>query len=183
MLDYCVVALPKLDNQEDIQRLREAYDPWFYQIQPYIIVVPAFTPSTLDDLEAVSTFLSQARRHQPPIAVKFFRCVERGERLVCPIEAGRDDLFALHRNLVGNPPSRLLTGEEDFDPAVVIGRVGDPDRRIEALQEANRIGRTVGLIDAVSLIAIEQSGQLRLVAGYPFGIGRVDYFDLGAGMD
>ncbi|HDQ99552.1 MAG TPA: hypothetical protein ENN51_04615 [candidate division WOR-3 bacterium] len=181
VLSYSVCVLPKLDNQEEVRRLRERYDPWFYQVQPYIVVVPSFTPATLDELEAVSAFLSQARRKQPPVALKFFRCVERGDRLICPVESGREELAALHRAMSGATPDRLLTGEEAFDPGMVVCRVPDPDRRIEALQEANRIGRTVGLVDAVSLVGIEPSGQLRLIAGYPFGIGRVDYFDLSAG--
>ena len=31
-LQYSIVVLPKLDNEAEIQRLREKFDPWFYQI-------------------------------------------------------------------------------------------------------------------------------------------------------
>lgn len=177
LLEYCIVVQPKLDNQEEIQLLREKYDPWFYQVQPYITIVPGFTPATLDQLESVTSYLSQTRRHQPPIAVKCYKCIERDDRLVFPVEEGREGLLALHEALLGAAPASLLADEAPFDPGLVIGRVPDPDQRIEALHEANRLGRTIGLIDAFSLIAVEQSGQFRLVAGYPFGIGRVDYFD------
>ncbi|MFO7675112.1 MAG: hypothetical protein R6X12_02170 [bacterium] len=180
VLEYCVAALPKLDNQEEIQLLREKYDPRFYQTRPYIAIVPAFRPATLDELESVSAFLSQARRRQPPVAVTFLRCVEVGDRLVCPVATGQEGLAALQRRMLGASPGPSLTGEPPPEPVLVIGRVSDPDRRIEALTEANRLGRTLGLIDSVSLIGIEQSEDLRLVASYPFGIGRVDYFDTSA---
>jgi hypothetical protein len=183
VLAYSLVVLPKLDNEEEIQSLREKYDPWFYQVRPYITIVPPFTPATLDELEAVAGFLSEARRRQPPVAVSFYRCVEVDDRLICPVGDGREGLVALHRHLLGAAPVSLLTGEREFEPALVIGRVPDPDRRLEALHEANRLGRTLGLIDAVSLIGIEPSGRLRLIASYPFGIGRVDYYDIDAGAD
>jgi hypothetical protein len=70
-----------------------------------------------------------------------------------------------------------LVDDEAYEPHLVVGRVQDPDMRAEALAEANKLGRTLGIIDAVSLIAIEQDGGLKLVASYPFGVGRVDYFD------
>ncbi|MFO7638499.1 MAG: hypothetical protein R6X14_04225 [bacterium] len=178
LLEYCVVVLPKLDNQEEIQLLREKYDPWFYQVQPYITIVPSFAPATLDQFESVTGYLSQTRKRLEPVVVHCYRCVERGDRLVCPVESGREELLTLHDSLLGCAPAGLTAVGGEFEPGLVVGRVPDPDRRIEALQEANRLRRTIGLIDAVSLIGIEPSGQLRLVAGYPFGIGRVDYFDL-----
>ena len=64
-----------------------------------------------------------------------------------------------------------------YEPRLVVGSVSDPEERARALAEANRIGRTLGIIDAVALVRINPDGGLKLVANYPFGIGRVDYFD------
>jgi hypothetical protein len=176
MLHYSVVVLPKLDNEQAIQRLREKYDPWFYQVRPYIPIIPPFTPATLDEIEQIGSFISIRRHKLHPIAITCHRCIEVGDQLVCPVENGKDELAALHVDLYGSD-SIPLVDDIAYEPRLVIGRVQDPNSRQEALREANRLGRTLGLVDAVSLIGIEPDGELRLVASYPFGIGRIDYYD------
>ncbi len=175
-LQYNVVVLPKLDNEEEIQELREKYDPWFYQIRPYVPMVLPFAPATLDEMQNVGDYISQARRKLHPVAISFHQCVESGDRLLFVIENGREELLELHHSLLGCEAA-VLVEEAGYEPLLVVGRVPDPGHRAQALHEANRIGRTLGIVDAVSLIRTEPSEELKLVANYPFGIGRVDYYD------
>ncbi len=175
-LQYGVVVLPKLDSEEEIQRIREEYDPWYYQISPYIPMVEPFTPATLGEMENVSDYISLARRGFHPFAVSFRACVEADDRLLLPLENGREELIVLRRNLVGPGTAEAMAGAE-YEPRLVIGRVPDPLRRSEALVEVARIGRILGVVDSVSLIEVAPNREMKLVANFPFGIGRVDYFD------
>jgi len=60
-----------------------------------------------------------------------------------------------------------------------IGHIGRIVKRTRAwaVAEANRLGRSLGVVDAVTLLRIEPDEEHRLVATFPFGIGRVDYCD------
>lgn len=176
VLQYSFVVLPKLDNEEEIQRLRERYDPWFYQIRPYIPIVSPFAPATLEEMQNVSDYISRARRKLHPIAVSFHQWMASGGRLFFVIEKGRKELLDLRRNLQGCDTFSLVEDIES-EPRLVVGRVPDSERRSQALIEANRIGRTLGIVDSFYLIGIEPSDELKLFASYPFGIGRVDYYD------
>jgi len=176
MLQYSVVALPKLDNQDQFQELRERYDPLFYQIRPHIALVPPFTPATLGELESVGEYISQARRHMHPVAISFHEYLEEEDRILCPVDKGKEELQQLHRNLHGSEVLSLVD-REGYEPRLVVSRIPEPARRKLAIAEIRRLGRTLGIIDALSLIGIEQGGDLKLVASYPFGVGRVDYFD------
>jgi len=177
---FSVVVLPKLDNEPEIQRLRAKYDPWYEHISPYIPVVLPFTPATLDDIQHVGDYISDARRRLHPLAVSFHDCREGGDRLYFVLETGRDELIELHRNLRGSEAG-LLVRDAGYEPRLVIGRVPDPQERAAVRAEANRIGRTLGVIDAVVMVRVDPDGELKLVANYPFGVGRVDYFEkLGA---
>ena len=175
-LQYSIVVLPKLDNEAEIQRLRERYDPWFYQIRPYIPVILPFTPATIDELQGVSDYISESRRKLHPRAISFHECVESGDRLYFVVEQGKDDIMALHHDLQGCEAASLVA-EGDYEPHLMLGRIPDPAKRALALHEARAIGRTLGIVDSVAMLRIGTDGELKLIANYPFGIGRVDYFD------
>lgn len=180
MPQFSVVVLPKLDNEEDIQRLRAKYDPWYRQISPYIPVVLPFTPATLEEVQHVGDYIGDARRRLHPLAVSLHECRESGDRLYFAVETGREELLELHRSLQGGDAG-LLVLDAGYEPRLVVGRVSDPLERAAAREEASRIGRTLGVIDAVVMVRIDPDGVLKLVANYPFGVGRVDYFEkLGA---
>jgi hypothetical protein len=174
---YCVVAFPKLDSETQIQELREQFPTWYYRVRPYVPVVLPFTPVTLDEIQNVSDHVGRVRRDLHPLAVSFSRCVERGELLIFEIEEGRDELIQLHTAMTGAEPLCLLDGAPAYEPQVWLGRVTDARQRTYALAEANRIGRSLGVVDAVTLLRIEPDEEHRLVAMFPFGIGRVDYYD------
>jgi hypothetical protein len=174
---YCVVAFPKLDSETQIQDLREQFPTWYYRVRPYVPVVLPFTPATLDEIQNVSEHVGRVRRSLHPLAISFSRCIERGDSLFFEIEEGRDELVQLHRAMVGAQPLSLLDGAPEYEPQVWLGRVTDARQRTYALAEAKRIGRSLGVIDAISLLRIEPDEEHRLVATFPFGIGRVDYYD------
>ncbi len=174
---YCVVAFPKLDSEAQIQELREQFPTWYYRVRPYVPVVLPFTPVTLDEIQNVSDHVGRVRRNLHPLAVSFSQCVERGEALFYVIEEGRDELIQLHTAMTGSEPLSLLDGAPAYEPQVWLGRVTDARQRAYALAEANRIGRSLGIVDAVTLLRIEPDEEHKLVAMFPFGIGRVDYYD------
>ena len=174
---YCVVAFPKLDSEAQIQELREQFPTWYYRVRPYVPVVLPFTPATLDEIQNVSEHVGRIRRSLHPLAISFSHCIERGESLFFQIEEGRDELIQLHAAMTGSEPLPLLSDAPVYEPQVWLGRVTDVRQRAYALGEVNRIGRSLGIIDAVTLLRIEPDEENRLVATFPFGIGRVDFYD------
>lgn len=174
---YCVVAFPKLDNEAQLARLREKYDPWPYRVRPYIPIVLPFSPANLDEIQNVSDHVSSARRQLHPLAIIAERCVSRGEYLCYEIEQGRDGVIAIHDRVVGGDPLPLLHDAGSFEPLVWVCRVPDPAQRPAALADAARNDRSVGIVDALSLIRIDPDEDLKLVAVFPFGIGRVDFYE------
>ncbi|UCG42003.1 MAG: hypothetical protein JSU73_08940 [candidate division WOR-3 bacterium] len=174
-LQYSVVVLPKLDNEAEIQRLREKYDPGFYQIRPHIPIILPFTPATIDELQGISDYISVSRRKLHARAISFHECIESGDRLFFVVDQGKGDIMALHHALQGCEVTSLVS-EGDYEPRLMLGRIPDPEQRGLALREAQTIGRTLGIVDSVSMLRISPHGELKLVANYPFGIGRVDHF-------
>ena len=174
---YCVTAFPKLDNEAQLQRLRERFDPAPYRVKPHIPVVLPFTPANLDEIQNVIDHVSTARRTLRPLAVSFHKCIERGEHLCFTLDEGQEGLAELHTRVAGVQPLPLLRDTPAYEPLVWLCRVPDQDRRAQALAEANRIGKSLGVVDALSVIRIEPDGDLSLMSVYPFGVGRVDYYD------
>ncbi len=174
---YCVVAFPKLDSETQIQDIREQFPSWYYRVRPYVPVVLPFTPATLDEIQNVSEHVGRVRRNLHPLAISFTRCVERGESLFFEIDEGREELIQLHRAMVGAEPLSLLTDTPVYEPQVWLGRVTDARQRPWALGEANHLGRSLGVVDAITLLRIEPDEEHKLVATFPFGIGRVDFYD------
>ena len=175
-LRYSIIVLPKLDSEKDIRRIREQHDPWHCQISPYIPMVVPFTPATFDEMETVSDYISLARREFHPFAVGFHKCFAADDRVLFPVEEGRGELVALQRSLAGPGTAAEVSGVE-YEPRLVVGRVPNPEARARVLDEMNRFGRMLGVVDSVALLALEPAGEMKLVAVYPFGIGRVDFFD------
>jgi len=174
---FLVAAFPKLDQEKELQRLREKYNAWLDANQPHIIVIQPFTPATLDEIQSTTEFISQARRRLHPLALSFRQCVEQGSYLVLNVEEGRDELLNLHRDIMGSEPLSLIKEGSSYQPVLVIGRISDPIERGRALAEANRLGRTLGILDALTLVKVEPDSHWHLAARFPFGIGRVDFYE------
>ncbi len=174
---FCVTAFPKLDNEAQLARLREKYDPAQFRVRPHIPIIPPFTPANLDDIQNVIDHVSTARRSLRPLAIAFYKCVERGEYLLGIIEQGREEVMALHTRIAGAQPVPMLQDSPSYEPLLWLFRVPDRVRRGLALAEVNRLGKTIGIVDAVSVVSIEADGEQKLAAVFPFGVGRVDYYD------
>ncbi len=174
---FCVTAFPKLDNEAQFQRLREKYDPAGFRVRPHIPIIPPFTPANLDEIQNVIDHVSTARRTLRPLAVSFYRCVEQGEYLFCIPDAGRDELLQLHTRVAGSQPVPMLADTSGYEPLLWLCRVPDPVRRSLALAEANRVGKSIGIVNALSVTKVEAGDEMKLVAVFPFGVGRVDYYD------
>ena len=172
---FSVVILPKLDNEPELQLLRERYDPRFYQIRPHITLVQPFTPATLDEIQNVSDHVSRVRRKLHPVRVVFRGCQEAGDRLFLTPSEGRETLVDIHREITGSDQT-LLIPDAGFDPWLLAARVPDATQRSQARVEIDRLLRTIGIVDALALVEVDLSGELRLVANYPFGIARVDHY-------
>ncbi len=174
---FSVTAFPKLDNEAQFQRLREKYDPAQFRVRPHIPIVLPFTPANLDEIQNVIDHVSTARRSLRPLAISFYKCVERGEYLFGIIEQGREEVVALHTRIAGAQPVPMLQDSTGYEPLLRLFRIPDQVRRSLALAEANRVGKTLGIIDALSLVRIEPDEEQKLVSVFPFGVGRVDYYD------
>lgn len=173
---YLVVAFPKLDNEAQIQRLRDGCATWEYSLRPYIPLVSPVVPATLDELQGFAEHIGRIRRNLHPFALTFYRAVERATSLLFVVERGRDNVLSLHREVYGGEPL-VIQGTGEYDPDLRLGRISDPTRRRQALTDLNQLGKTVGIIDALALLRSGPDDALHLALTLPFGVGRVDYHE------
>jgi hypothetical protein len=149
-------------------------------MRPHVSIVLPFIPANLDEMQSVTDLVALARRNLHAIAVSFHQCVERGDALFYVLDMGGTELVTLH-DLIHGGSTVPLQGTAAYEPLVWLGRVADPGQRPSAVAEANRIGRSLGVIDALSLLRIEPDETTKLVQDFPFGVGRVDYYDRPSG--
>jgi hypothetical protein len=173
---YSVVAFPKLDNEAQIQRLRERFGSWAYDLRPYVTVVLPFTPLDIDELQRVTDHIGAARRRMHPFAVSFHECSAVGDAVLLWAAEGREQLAELRNAVHGSEPL-TIQGTGEYHPALWLGRVRDAAELASAVAEVNRIGRTLGIVDSLSLVRGTPDDATRLVLAMPFGVGRVDYHD------
>lgn len=174
---YLVVVLPKLDAEAELLRLRDRYGGKPDAIAPYVPLSGVFTPSGLSEAASVNEYVSQARRRLHPIAVSFNSCFEQGDRLLLKLEQGADDLAALQRGIVGPEPTSFVASGKPPHLDLVLGQFADTQARAQVAAEVNRMGRILGVIDALVLLRIGPEDDWHLTAQFPFGIGRVDYYE------
>lgn len=174
---YAVFAYPRLDVESELQSLSERIESDSVQLKPYIPLIVPLTPITIDDLLSATEFVSQARRSLKPLACVFRNSVERGNLIVVGCAEGGENLAELRRSIIGSQPISYLKEAETFEPILVIGRAADPVLRLRITLEANRLGRIVALVDALTLVRLAARDHWQPVARFPFGIGRVDYYE------
>lgn len=175
-LEYSVVVFPRLDTDQQLRRLVEKYDPSHYQTRPHMPIVTPFTPATLEEIQGISDYISQVRRKLHPLAVSFQHCVEAGNQLLLLADEGREKLLSLHQRLHGCEFLSLVD-EAGFEPGLVLAVVPDPEERTSAIAEVNRVGRTLALIDSLTMARTDVEGRFRPLVDYPFGIGLVRYYE------
>lgn len=174
MLKYGVIVLPKLECEDEIRRLREEYDLWSTQSAPYISLIPPFTPATWEEKQTLNDYISQVRRDFHPFALELGSCLEVADRLLFALNRGVDELELLQTRLAQSVAITMLP--EMAGPRLVVARVQDEAARRVMLRKLVKLERSIGLVDSISLVEL-RAEEMKLVANYPFGIGRVDFFD------
>ncbi|MEO0073051.1 MAG: hypothetical protein ABIK43_00120 [candidate division WOR-3 bacterium] len=174
---YGVFAYPRLDVEPELKSLRERFESDSVQLKPYIPLIVPLTPATLDDLLSATEFVSRARRNLKPLACAFRNAVERGNLIVVECIEGANNLIQLRQNITGSDPVSYIKDAEGFEPRLVIARATDPPLRLRIMLETNRLGRIVALIDALTLVRLISEERWQPVARFPFGIGRIDYYE------
>jgi hypothetical protein len=172
---YSVVAFPKLDNEAELRRLRDRFPSWSSAAEPHIPIVLPFTPLDLDEIQHVADYVSNARRRLHPLAVTLHKSVVIGERLYYKVESGWGELVNLHAQIVGSEPMPLLQSGT-YEPRLTLGRITSDSERAAAAEAVDRLLRTLGVVDALTIVTVGPHDAIDRVAGYPFGIGRVDFF-------
>ncbi len=178
-LQFSLVAFPKLERETEFRRLRERFAPEVFQLDSYVPIFSSFLPGELGEINTIIEVISQTRQKLSPIAIVCENWEESGGVLIGSITQGQKELTELRQQILGTQPIPLLEypenkGGEFF---VVLCRLSNPQTRNQALLEAQRIGRSLGVIDAVVLIRKPPEGQWQRVARFPFGFGRVDFYE------
>lgn len=174
---YAVFAYPRLDIESELQSLRERFESDTVRLKPYIPLVSPLTPATLDDLLSATEFVSQARRNLKPLACAFRNAVQSGNLVLVACAEGDQGILNLRQTIIGGQPVSYLRETGAFEPRLVIGWTTDPVLRTRIAEEANRLGRIVALIDALTIVRLISQDHWQPVARFPFGIGRVDYYE------
>lgn len=174
---FSVVAFPKLEREVDFLRLRERFARQIAQPEPHIILVLPWVPAELGEVMAVIEFISQIRRNLHPLAIAAENWQESGELLIGQITQGQDGLMSLRKGIIGTEPVPLLRASFHPAPYLTLFLVPGKREREQAVVEANRIGRTLAVIDALMLIRTQPDGLWQQVAKFPFGVGRVDFYE------
>lgn len=176
-VQFSVVAFPKLEREVDFLHLRERFAPQVAQLEPHIQIVLPWVPAELGELTAVIESISQTRRNLHPLAIAVEKWQESGEFLISEICQGQDELISLRKKIVGAETPVLITTDTGTAPYLTLFRITEKKEREQAMIEANRIGRTLGVVDALTLIRTLPDGMWQRVAKFPFGIGRVDFYE------
>ncbi len=174
MLKYGLIVLPKLECADEIRKLREEYDLWSTQSAPYIPLIPPFTPATWEERQTLNDYISWARRDFHPFALELGSCLEVADRLLFTLNRGVEELEQLQTKLAQSVAITMLP--EMAGPRLVVARVQDEETRKVMMRKLIKLERSIGLVDSLSLVEL-RAEEMKLVANYPFGIGRVDFFD------
>ncbi|MCX7732699.1 MAG: hypothetical protein N2248_06010 [candidate division WOR-3 bacterium] len=175
--NFVVIATPKLDRESDFLQLRERYASAILQPDPHIRITNPWIPADLGEVMAVIEFISQTRKKLHPLAITAENWQEAGEFIIAPIVNGASELLLIRQTILGSEPAPLLKTTPEPAFSLILLRVPDDHKRALAVTEANRIGKTLGVIDALTLIRTFPDGSWQRLARFPFGIGRVDFYE------
>ncbi|MCL6465410.1 MAG: hypothetical protein K6T77_01490 [candidate division WOR-3 bacterium] len=175
-VQFSVVSFPKLQQDKELLRLRERFAPGVFQLEPYIPVVLPWVPVELGDVVAVVNCLSETRRKLHPIAIVCDNWHRKGELLLGDVTEGQEAVLNLRKGITGVEPVPLIK-DDDKNVYLVVCQVPDEDKWGALLKEAQNVGRSLGVLDSVVLIRTMPDGSWQRVANFPFGVGRVDFYE------
>ncbi len=174
---FSVVAFPKLSQERELLLLRERFAPDVSQLEPYITIVSPWVPVELGEIFGVVESISQTRRKLHPLAISCEGWQRLGEILVGEVTQGADELLRLRQSITGTETASLINETTGSGVYLVVCRVINPGDWDTVLKEAGKIGRSLGVIDGVVLIRTLPDGTWQRVADFPFGVGRVDFYE------
>ncbi|MEO0070779.1 MAG: hypothetical protein ABIK39_01655 [candidate division WOR-3 bacterium] len=172
-----VIAFPKLSKEKEILELREKFVPEISQIEPHIPIVSPWTPAELGEVLSVIDSISRTRKKLSPIAIAGEGWRRQDELLILEITEGAEALVQLSRNITGAEPLSLLPETKEEKVNLIVCRIPKGKDWGTVLKEAKKIGRTVGVIDSMMLIRHLPDRSYQRVAKFPFGVGRVDFYE------
>jgi len=176
-INFSIIALPKLERELDFIQLRERYAPTLIQLDPHIRITQPWVPAELGEVMMAIEFVSQLRKKLSPLAFSAENWQAAGELIIGPITQGTTELLAIREKITGAEPLSLLKPDIDNALSLILFRVPVDQERARAVAEANRIGRTLGVVDSLILIRTLPDGTWHRVARFPFGVGRVDFYE------
>lgn len=173
-VQFSVVSFPKLQQDKELLGLRERFLPNVLPLEPHIPVVPSWVPVEPGEMVSVVNTLSNTRRKLHPIAVACENWQRQGELLVAEVTEGQEAVRNLRKSISRVEPVQLIQEEGVY---LVVCRVPNEEKWGQILSEAERIGRSLGMVDSVVLLRILPDGSHQRVAHFPFGVGRVDFYE------
>lgn len=174
---FSVVAFPKLEMADALFRLRERFAADALQPDPYIPIVPAWVPAELGEVVESVNSISATRGKLHPLAIACEGWHRRGDILAGWVTQGREELLELIKSVSGGRSLALIQDEPLTDVYLIVCRIADAEVWGAVLAEAERIGKTLGLVDSLVLLRTLPDGMWQRVATFPFGVGRVDFYE------
>lgn len=129
---YLTVDLPQEDQ---IQAIREQFDPLAGRVPPHVTLVFPFDSEI--DTESLVDHIDRALRDLDfaYVEISLDRALIVGEFCFLPIDQGRDQIADLHDLLYDGLLEPFLSEEEDYIPHLTIGRWSN-DAEIEEIRQA-----------------------------------------------
>lgn len=176
-VQFSIVSFPKLQQDKELLRLRERFAPGIFQLEPHIPVVLPWVPVALGDVVTMVNCLSETRRKLHPIAIACENWHRQGELLLGDVTQGQEAVLELRKSITGVEPVSLIKDDESRDLYLVVCRVLEEDKWNFLLKEMQTVGRSLGVVDSVVLLRTLPDGSWQRVANFPFGVGRVDFYE------
>jgi len=132
-----------------IHGIRQRHDPIAALVPPHVTLVYPFDAEF--DAAALKTHMAEALAEfrELPITLDGVSGAE-GCYLWYDIKQGNDALIAMHDRLYAGPLARYLDRQQSFQPHLTLGRIADPARWREALDEiAATTPRTIATVRRV----------------------------------
>ncbi len=176
---FSVITFPKLERDREIVAICEQFAPENSLLEPYIPLVPAWTPQQPADLITTVNSISAIRRHLSAFAITCGNWQQSGELLTGELIQGKEEVKNLARTLLGAEPLLLsATARTAIDEyKLIVCRLSEKNNWQPALDALRQSGTTLGVIDAVFLVRLLPDGTTQKVARFPFGVGSVDLYE------
>ena len=169
MIQYAVVAFPRSDGLEAIEKLRRRFDPQASLLPAHITL--AFPFATAMSVEEMQSHLETAVRGLTPFDVVLGDpSPAEGEYVFLNVLDGAEVIQGLHGRVYAGTLAAYKSPTQAYRPHMTLGRIRDSD----ALRFAVGAARSVlpngirGTIAGVSLFRLESATQGSVVLTIPF---------------